>query len=97
MSKILKKNDLKVLKYKVEVFVDKAEISIKFPCQLFVLWKRGRISNKKHSDPLGPHKAETSKVEMNTATGVCTFQEKLQISATIYYDTKEEKYVEKKV
>ena len=52
---------------------------------------------KKHSDPLGPHKAETSKVEMNTASGICTFQEKLQISATIYYDTKEEKYVEKKV
>ncbi len=49
------------------------------------------------TDLLGPHKAETSKVEMNTASGICSFQENLQISATIYYDTKEEKYVEKKV
>lgn len=45
----------------------------------------------------GPRKQETKPVEMNIASGSATFNEYLQMGATLFQDTKTKKYQEKKV
>jgi len=45
----------------------------------------------------GPHRAETAKIDMDTTSGITQFQENLRINATLYYEEKTGKFLEKKV
>jgi len=46
---------------------------------------------------IGPHRAETAKIDMDTALGITHFKENLRINATLYFEEKSGKFLEKKV
>lgn len=41
MLKNIKRIGKKTYKFQVDVFFEKVDVNIKFPCQLFIIWKRG--------------------------------------------------------
>jgi len=84
MSKLLKRVGKKTIKFQIDVRVEKVDVNIKFPCQLFIIWKRG------------PRNRETKKVDMDLNTGSATFNEDLSLTATLFQDTKTKKFQEKK-
>jgi hypothetical protein len=43
MAKFIRRIGKKKHRYQAEAFVEKLELNINFPCQISVLWQRGKI------------------------------------------------------
>jgi len=64
---------------------------------LYHLEKRWEIFSHFLIFYIGPRTQETRRADMDLTSGSATFNENLQLSATLFQDIKTKKYLEKKV
>lgn len=99
MAKFIKRIGTKAFKYHIEVAIEKVQLDFKENCQIFILWQRGIMSLNSPINHYssGPRKIETKRVDFDVNAGYAFFKDKLNLTSTLYYDTKTKKYLEKKV
>lgn len=91
----------KAYKYQFDLNIEECSLALAFPCQIFILWKRGnQLSLIKilTNDKLGSHKIFTKqKYMLDNKLKVAKINEKLSMFTTIYYNDCNNQFLAKKV
>ena len=89
-----------IYKYRVNLFIEKVSIALSTSSNLSVLWKTGNFHLYRPlilTTTLGSSKIESPQYSFDSASGTCYFNQKMTATSTIYYDTIQNKFIEKKV
>ena len=91
MSRFFGRIGTKAIKYSFETLIKVVSIALDTPCNVIVQWKRGiQFFSSMFK---GNHTISTSrKAILDTNTGLASFDEALLLEATIYFESKINKY-----